>query len=164
MSSKSQNSEYGKKLKTTILSLTKGSPGSFALDFTAKDLNGDTLTLSSYKGKYILLDFWASWCRPCRAGNPELIKLYEKYKSNGIEFIGLADDVGKEEKWKQAVLKDGISIWKQIIDKEVGKQYSIHTIPTQILINQQGIIINRFGDLGEPNENLSIVLNKLFNH
>lgn len=154
--------EYGIKLKEAISSLQKGSPGSTATNFREADIKGDSLSLSQFKGKYVLLDFWASWCKPCRAGNPELISLYKKYKGKGIEFIGIADDIGNEDKWKLAVEKDNINIWRHILDKNIGNAYSVHKIPLQMLIDPNGIIIGRFGEGGEPNKNISQSLKKLF--
>lgn len=154
--------EYGIKLKEAISSLQNGSPGSTATNFREPDIKGDSLSLSQFRGKYILLDFWASWCKPCRAGNPELIRLYKKYKDKGIEFIGIADDNGSEDKWKSAIEKDNVNIWLHILDKRIGKTYAVHSIPLQILIDPNGIIIGRFGEGGEPNENISKSLEKLF--
>jgi len=154
--------EYGIKLKEAISSLQNGSPGSTATNFSEPDIKGDSLSLSQFRGKYILLDFWASWCKPCRAGNPELIRLYKKYKERGIEFIGIADDNSNEDKWKLAVEKDNVNIWRHILDKRIGNTYAVHTIPLQILIDPNGKIIGRFGEGGEPNENISKSLEKIF--
>ena len=159
---KHQRWEYGIKLKKAISGLENGSPGNIAIGFTQTDINGDSLSLLQFKGKYILLDFWASWCKPCRAENPELIELYKKYKSKGIEFIGIADDIKSEDKWKLAVENDGIKIWRHILDKKIGTNYAVHTIPLQILIDPNGLIIGRFGEGAEPNENISIRLEKIF--
>lgn len=153
---------YGIKLKEAISSLQKGSPGSIATNFSELDIKGDSLSLLKFRGKYILLDFWASWCKPCRAGNPELIRLYKKYKDRGIEFIGIADDNSNEDKWKLAVEKDNVNIWRHILDKRIGNTYAVHTIPLQILIDPNGKIIGRFGEGGEPNENISKSLEKIF--
>ena len=154
--------EYGVKLKEAISSLQKGSPGSTATNFSELDIKGDSLSLLKFRGKYILLDFWASWCKPCRAGNPELVRLYKKYKERGIEFIGIADDNSNEDKWKLAVEKDNVNIWRHILDKRIGNDYAVHTIPLQILIDPNGKIIGRFGEGGEPNENISKSLEKIF--
>jgi thiol-disulfide isomerase/thioredoxin len=154
--------EYGIKLKEAISSLQNGSPGSAATNFSEPDIKGDSLSLLQFRGKYILLDFWASWCKPCRAGNPELIRLYKKYKEKGIEFIGIADDNGSEDKWKLAVEKDNVNIWRHILDKRIGNAYAVHSIPLQILIDPNGKIIGRFGEGGEPNKNISKSLERLF--
>ncbi len=75
---------------------------------------GDSITLASLKGKVILLDFWASWCGPCRSSNKKLVKLYEKYKSQGFEIFGVSLDEEKKD-WEKAIAKDKIS-WLQVID------------------------------------------------
>ncbi len=87
-----RQSSYGVELLKGIQKLTDGFPGSVANDFTTKDIKGKTIKLSDFRGKYVLLDFWASWCLPCRKGNPHLKKLYTRYKSKGFEIIGVSDD------------------------------------------------------------------------
>ena len=111
---KVQQTNDGKNLANEIQNLRGGSPGSIAKDFTTTDINGNKLSLSDFKGKYVLLDFWASWCVPCRAGNPHLKELYAKYKEKGIEFIGVSDDDSKPEAWHKAVEKDGLP-WRQVL-------------------------------------------------
>jgi thiol-disulfide isomerase/thioredoxin len=162
MSATNKQWEYGIELKEAIQKLSKSSPGAKAAKFSTVDINGDTISLSKFKGQYLLLDFWASWCAPCRAENPELIRLYNKYKNKGIEFIGVADDYGTEDKWKAAILKDKTAIWRQVLDDNMGVRYSVHTIPLQILIDKDGNIIGRFGDGGEPIENLAKRMGEVF--
>jgi len=167
-----QQSPWGLLIQKYFAELLIGTKGTVAADFSAKELHGDSLKLSDYKGKYVLLDFWASWCMPCRAGNPELVKLYNEYKSYGIEFIGIASDDGHEDKWRAAIEKDGIGIWKQLLsgqdpktlDKtnDIGKPFGINSLPSQILIGPDGKIIERFGDGGVESEQLSRVLKNIF--
>ncbi len=154
-----QQSSYGKELERGIQKLTDGSPGSIANDFTTKDITGKTLKLSDFRGKYVLLDFWASWCLPCRKGNPHLKKLYTRYKSKGFEIIGVSDDDADTTAWKKAVEKDGLP-WRQVLrgldwikinneeenPKDISEKYGIHTLPTQILIDPKGVIIGRYGE------------------
>jgi thiol-disulfide isomerase/thioredoxin len=109
-----QQTQYAKDIADEIEKLKNGSPGAMAKDFATVDIDGNQLKLSDYKGKYVLLDFWASWCVPCRKGNPHLKELYAKYKSKGIEFVGVSDDDRAEAKWKEAVAKDGIGMWKHV--------------------------------------------------
>lgn len=156
---KLQHTVSGKDLAKEIQQLRGGSPGSIAKDFTSTDINGNKLSLSDFKGSYVLLDFWASWCMPCRKGNPHLKELYAKYKDKGIEFIGIADDDGKPDVWHNAVKKDGLP-WRQILrgldmqkrmknepyDTDISDKYGIQTLPTKILIDKEGKIIGRYSD------------------
>jgi thiol-disulfide isomerase/thioredoxin len=150
-------SPWGQEIQEYIFSRQQGLKGSMAKQFEAKELNGDSLKLSHYKGKFVLLDFWASWCVPCRAGNPELIRLYSKYKQKGIEFIGVADDNSSEDKWRDAIKKDSIDLWKHVLRMangiDISELYGIHMLPTKILIDPNGKIIERFGE-GGVDENL----------
>lgn len=158
-----QQSPQAASLRESMANLLAGSPGSMAKTFSAHDINGAKLSLDDYRGKYVLLDFWASWCVPCRKGNPHLISLYKKYKSKGIEFIGIADDDGTVDKWKQAVAKDKIALWKHILNGKVplsaGRyeasnaltvHYGVTYLPTKILIDPSGKIIGRYGTEQEP--------------
>lgn len=114
------------------------------------DMNGNTIKLSSFKGKYLLLDFWASWCGPCRKENPELKKLYTKYGNTKIEFLSISIDTDKS-KWLEAVQQDGL-VWPQLIDKvEPGKpgwygklftSYRGDSVPLSFLITPEGRIID----------------------
>ena len=166
-----QQTTFGRDLSEEIRKYKAGSPGSPAKDFTTTDISGNKLSLSDYKGKYILIDFWASWCVPCRKGNPHLKELYAKYKDRGIEFIGIADDDRAEEAWKKAVEKDGIGIWKHVrrglkyengvFDRstDINENFGIHTLPTKILIDPAGLIIGRYG---EEEEALTKKLKEIF--
>jgi thiol-disulfide isomerase/thioredoxin len=168
---RTQQTSAGKGLAKEIEELRGGSPGSTAQDFTSPELRGEQLSLSDYKGKYVLLDFWASWCVPCRKGNPHLKALYEKYKDKEIEFIGVADDDDAPDTWKAAIANDGIGIWKHVlrgmkrknntydISHSINEKYGIQSLPTKILIDPAGKIIGRFS---EDESLLTEMLKKIF--
>ena len=121
--------------------LKKVADGKMAPDFTLKDINGNDLTLSSLRGKYLILDFWGSWCVWCIKGFPELKKYYEKY-SDRLEILGV-DCSDTEEKWKAAVAKNELK-WKHVYNPRESKieaMYAISGYPTKILIDPEGKII-----------------------
>lgn len=165
-----QETVYGKELGEEIRKLKNGSPGSRAGVFTAVDINGKQLSLSDYRSKYVLLDFWASWCVPCRKGNPHLKQLYAKYKDKGLELIGISDDDSNPDAWRKAVEKDGLP-WLHVLrglkrvpdgydrSNDISELYGIHTLPTKILINPEGVIIGRYG---EKEEELDKKLREVF--
>lgn len=134
--------------------------------FAAINLQGDTITLESFQGKYVLLDFWASWCKPCRAAIPELKQLYAKYKDSGLAIISITWDNDKA-KWKEAVAAEGIDMWQQVHYKynksDIAEMYGIYSIPTMILIDPQGNIAERFGENGLDKDQLPIVIQRIFN-
>ncbi|HWJ26425.1 MAG TPA: TlpA disulfide reductase family protein [Flavisolibacter sp.] len=171
-----RNSNLGKTIKEDLDGLSMGSPGAKAYMFSSTELRGAPLSLSEYKGKYVLLDFWASWCVPCRKSNPHLLSLYSKYKDKGFEIIGISDDDGKPEAWHKAVEKDQIGVWKHILrgldmDKrlkgepnpyDISQYYGIHSLPTKILIDPNGVIIGRYGGGGENDEAMDQKLSEIF--
>lgn len=118
--------------------------GADAPEVALPAVNGDTLKLSSLKGKVVLLDFWASWCGPCRVANKGLVKLYSKYKSKGFEIFGVSFDKDKSD-WRKAIAKDKIT-WLQVNDDggweaPTAINWRIDAIPTSYLIDQNGKLI-----------------------
>jgi len=160
-----QKSHMGKEIAKQMAELKAGSPGSVAADFTAKDINGNTLTLSTFKGKYILIDFWASWCVPCRRSMPHVKELYAEYKDKGLEVIGVSDDDNDSSAWKKAVATDGTGVWHNVLrgldwaklrkgeksEHDISDKFGIHSLPTKILIDRDGVIIGRY-DKGTEEE------------
>ena len=115
--------------------------GKMAPDFTLKSIDGSDLSLSSLRGKYVILDFWGSWCIWCIKGFPEMKKYYEKY-SERIEILGV-DCSDTEDKWKAAVAKHELK-WKHVYnpkDSKLLEQYAITGFPTKIIIDPEGKIV-----------------------
>ncbi len=134
--------------------------GNEASDFTLKTKDGKEVKLSSFRGKYVLIDFWASWCQPCRRENPNSVKVYSMYNSKGFEILGVSLDKDQDA-WVKAVKDDGLK-WPQVIDPngEVANQYNVNSIPSTFLIDKEGKIIakNLRGDA--LNKRIEELLNK----
>ena len=120
--------------------------GMMAKDFVQANAEGRPIQLLSYKGKYVLIDFWASWCLPCRDENPNLVAAYQKYHGKGFEILGVSlDDKTSKTAWLKAIADDGL-VWKQVTDfkgwkNEVAILYGITSIPSNVLIDASGKII-----------------------
>lgn len=130
-----------KKEMEQVQALAKGG---VAPDFTQKNPEGEAVSLSSFRGKVVLVDFWASWCGPCRRENPEVVKLYEKYKDQGFEIIGVSLD-RKKDRWLQAIEADGLT-WPHVSDlkgwqNEVAQLYGVGSIPHTVLLDREGKIV-----------------------
>jgi len=156
-------SESAQKLRAQIKNAQSFVIGAEAPDFTMSDMEGKAVNLSDFKGKVVLIDFWASWCGPCRKENPHVVKLYEKYKEDGFEILGVSLDKTKD-RWVQAVAKDGLT-WPQVSDlkgwqNEVAQMYSVKSIPHTVLLDKEGKIL-AFKLRGPQ---LDQALNQIFGH
>jgi len=118
--------------------------GNLAPDIIQKDTAGNIQKLSNLRGKWVIIDFWASWCRPCRAENPHMVQVYNKYNSQGLEIFGVSLDKN-DVNWKQAIVADGIR-WTQVSDlkywdAEPAKVYGVKSIPATVIINPEGKVV-----------------------
>jgi len=137
-------SSYVKSLKERITILKSVEVGQPAVDFTMNDSTGNPIMLSSFKGKIILVDFWASWCGPCRAENPNVVKAYNEFNKKGFNILGVSFDTDKA-KWLKAIRDDKLS-WNHVSDLQgwgnaAGKLYGVMSIPASVLLDKDGKII-----------------------
>lgn len=151
----------GKEIAARIDLLSKVEEGKPAQEFTQSTPDGKQVKLADYKGKYVLVEFWASWCGPCRAENPNLLKQYKKYNSKGFNILSVSLDKDKEP-WLKAVEKDALP-WTQVSDlkgwsNEVAVLYGIRAVPASFLIDPAGKIIAT----GLRGETLNAKLESLF--
>ena len=147
----------GKEMQEKINTALRTEVGGTAPNFEKIDKDGNTIRLSDYRGKYVLLDFWGSWCGPCRASHPHLKALEAKYAPKGLVVINIASENGANarETWLQAIEEDGMT-WTQILNNEgrencdVVKEYAITAFPTKVLIGPDGKILVRAVGESEP--------------
>ena len=153
------------KLREGLVSAIVSATGHPAPDFSRKDINGNRVTLSAFKGHYVLLDFWASWCVPCRAQTPHLKSLHEKYSAQGLKVVAISCD-SKYDAWQKAVFKDNTESFVNVLsfsdsdmeflklhdnvgeasfEGELRKQFNLMPIPVYILIDPEGVILGRYG-------------------
>lgn len=142
---KLQAGKKGQELYKSLQLKRRLLPGMVAPDFRQPDSTGSQVSLSSLRGQYVLLDFWASWCKPCRAANKELVKLYDKYSGRNLAFLGVSVDT-RRDAWLKAVKDDQLA-WLQLCDLQrenlAATMYQITGVPTTYLIDPSGVIIAR---------------------
>lgn len=167
-----RNSFYGTLVKRKIAAWEATSPGKPAIAIHKRDRYGNPIDLAALKGKYVLLDFWGSWCGPCRKSNPELKALYRQYHERGFEIIGIAAEAAltideSRANWIQALTEDDLP-WPQVLNNEgveeydAVKTYAVTAFPTKILVDKDGKIVDRFIGIGPESERLHTALDRLF--
>jgi peroxiredoxin len=161
-----KDTEVGKILRHQIDALKPTSVGAIAPDFTQNDVNDNPVSLSSFRGKYVLIDFWASWCGPCRQENPNVVKAYNQYKNKNFTIIGVSLDKpnGKAD-WIAAIKSDGLA-WTQVSDlnewsNAVALLYSVQSIPHNFLIDPTGKIIAKDLRGSDLNNKLAEIFGKM---
>ena len=141
-----KTSVAGKEFKQMMDQRRKFAIGLKAPAFTQNDQFGKPISLEDFKGKYVLIDFWASWCKPCRAENPNVVKAYERFNGKNFTIIGVSLDMpGRKEDWLKAIKEDGLQ-WTQVSDLKfwdnaVAKLYGIRSVPQNFLLDKEGKII-----------------------
>ena len=141
-----KNNEFGQRVKSRIEGRRRSAEGNPAPEFASMDTSGRAVKLSDFRGKYVLLDFWASWCVPCRKENPFLLEAFNKYRDKGFVIISISMDHVKES-WLKAIEQDRLN-WVHLselngLDNKVARLYGVQPIPDNFLIDPQGRIVAR---------------------
>ena len=139
-------SSSSKTLKNTIAAMKKAEVGGLAPDFSAPTPSGENLALSDVLGKYTIIDFWASWCKPCRRENPNVVNVYNEYHNKGLNIISVSlDKAGQKERWLKAIETDQMN-WEHVSNlkgwnEPIAKMYNVRSIPATFLLDENGTII-----------------------
>ncbi|MNK28399.1 Thiol-disulfide oxidoreductase ResA [compost metagenome] len=160
---------YYQQLTDSLLKLSGDKLQAFSL--YKRDMKGKIIRLDSLKGKYVLLDFWGSWCKPCRNSHPHLKELYAKYKDKGFEIIGISQEMGADlgaskASWRKAIAEDDLP-WIQVLDNEhrdkfnAVVQFGVAAFPTKILLDKEGNIIAKYVGNGKGGEGFSDKIEEL---
>lgn len=146
LSDEAKNTAPGKSMETALDKMSVTEIGNKAPDFSAPTPEGKTLALKDALGKITIVDFWASWCKPCRRENPNLVRVYEKYHDKGLNILGVSlDKEGSKDKWIKAIEDDNLT-WPQVSNLKfwkgpIAQQYSIRSIPFALILDENGKII-----------------------
>ena len=162
---KTDESQWVKMLKDQVASQKRSAIGQMFSDITQKTPDDKPISISDYagKGKYVLLDFWAAWCQPCRMANPRVVELYKRYKDKGFEIVGISLDQNKDA-WLKAIKDDNLA-WPQMSDLKywqsaAAKLYSVNSIPHTVLLDRDGKIIAKGLYVDELAEKLAELFDK----
>lgn len=142
-----KKTSFGQRIINTLTTMSKTSVGTEAPLFTMNDVEGNAVSLENYKGKYVLVDFWASWCGPCRDENPRIVQVFKKYKGSKFDILGVSIDQNSNQ-WKKAIEEDQL-LWTQVLDDQniANQSYGVISIPANVLVSPEGVIVgkNLFG-------------------
>lgn len=163
---KVKESYYGQKVANKIEKKERTKPGNLAPSINCEDHLGTKFSLHESQSKYTILDFWASWCGPCRKSHPELISLHRKYNQQGLRIVSISlDKPEKVQDWKEAIQNDKIDLWTQIIlhncqETNIKDKYYVELIPMKYVIDNNGYIIKKF--IGSDSDEVMDFVEQLF--